>query len=501
MKKFNKKFYIYNFLVRFIGFAALSFFYMISLLSSGESEEIIFDKTLTIIWLIVVAIYLVFLIIYELLLYKKSGYSIDEDGVRSKLGVLFKKNSFLSYDKMHAINERQGLIQRLFGIEGLYIDSGSTNTASQSEIAIYETKKEIKNILSVIETNKNKGINQKSITSVSEDIKTLEPIFSFTKKEKTKYLLIKTLQSLTTLIILYAIFIMMTLLIKQIDNMFITVALIILLMLLIIYVLAYLVESFLNLYDFKVYKTDKELIVKHGLFVKVNNKLPIKKIKAIRTKTSLFDRLFGYARIYVDVVGFEGTTSKGGATPMAGILIPYAKKDEISSYIQNLVENYDYQGDLTYKSRGLFPRMSVQLLVLTIIMLFSVLEFVLLYLTSVLTLAWFTVGLLSTLSIYLLIVALLSGMKYIENRIEGIEVEPNRLIISSRGFFNTKMVVKRENVIAIEDITTYWRQKKNIYSYRIHIHSNAFRNTILVNILDKDIKEKLFEFLNTDYIK
>lgn len=501
MKKFNKKFYIYNFVIKAIGFAFLSMFFVLSALVDPETDTFFFDQKIIIIWLVVFVLYIICLSIYEVVLYQKSGYSIDDDGVRCKRGVFFKKNSFLRYEKMHAINERQGLIQRMFGIEGLYIDSGSTNTASQAEIAIYESKQEIKNILALIEAKKNHQSSEEAISAPLDETKELKPIFFFTRKEKVKYLLVNLLQTLVALGILLVIFTIITLLVRQIENFFIAFAVMILVFIELICAIAFVIESFVSQYDFKVYKTDKELIVKHGFFVKVDNKLPLKKIKAIRTKTTLWDRIYGYARISVDVVGFDGTTSEGGGTATAGILIPYAKKEEISSYINSLIDGYDYQGEPSYKSRGIFPRMSVATLIFAIIASFVALIIILLFALGCFELKWFAVALLSVIASYLVLVGLWALFKLIAHRNEGIEIEDNRLIISSGGYFNSKVVVKKENVIAIEDITTHLRQKKDIYSYKIHIYSNSLRNTIRVNILDKDVREKLLEFLNVDYIK
>jgi hypothetical protein len=54
-------------------------------------------------------------------------------------------------------------------------------------------------------------------------------------------------------------------------------------------------------------------------------------------------------------------------------------------------------------------------------------------------------------------------------------------------------VIKNENLIAIEDITTYHRAKKDIYTYKIHFHTNAGTNVIKVNHLGKELKNKLIK--------
>ena len=69
--------------------------------------------------------------------------------------VLFKKRSVIELRKIHAVNQKHGLIQRMFGISVLLVDSGSTNTAMNAEIMIYEDKN---------------GITKVNVKFINEDI-------------------------------------------------------------------------------------------------------------------------------------------------------------------------------------------------------------------------------------------------------------------------------------------------------------------------------------------
>ena len=53
----------------------------------------------------------------------------------------------------------------------------------------------------------------------------------------------------------------------------------------------------------------------------------------------------------------------------------------------------------------------------------------------------------------------------------------------------------KENLIAIEDISTKCRAKRNIYSFTIHFHTNALTNVVKVRMLDFETKEALLKML------
>lgn len=63
-------------------------------------------------------------IVYRILYYKTSGYELTETEIKCNRGVFFRKRSVLDYKKIHAINKKQSLFNRIFGIAVLTVDSG-----------------------------------------------------------------------------------------------------------------------------------------------------------------------------------------------------------------------------------------------------------------------------------------------------------------------------------------------------------------------------------------
>ena len=156
MKHYSKKFLYYRLAISILISLLYSFVFILSTLSSSEDEES-FQLQDYLIYIIAgfVVIYM-FLAIYNIIFFKISTYEIKDNEIICKKGVLVRKKSFLEYDKIHAINKKQGIIQKAFGICVLTIDSGSANTAGNPEITIYETSEEVDKIMAFINEKQSK---------------------------------------------------------------------------------------------------------------------------------------------------------------------------------------------------------------------------------------------------------------------------------------------------------------------------------------------------------
>ena len=124
-KTYSKKHFYYRLFIN-IFICAFIFFGLSSYNISEETGEMINPDMPKVFLLITLGIYIV-LGVYSYLFYKTSKYSYDERGITCQRGVFFKRKSFLEYHKIHAVNKKQGIIQQIFKIAYLVVDSGSTN--------------------------------------------------------------------------------------------------------------------------------------------------------------------------------------------------------------------------------------------------------------------------------------------------------------------------------------------------------------------------------------
>ena len=156
MKKFCKNYLYYHLVADVLAVVVYAFAFIDVLFIEDDLGEVIGVRTEAIPFFILGALAVYgLMILYQALYLRTSGYMLTESEIRVRRGVLFRKNSILEYRKMHAINKKQNIIQRLFGFAVLTIDSGSANTSGKAEILVYEKNKIVDALLAELKARKN----------------------------------------------------------------------------------------------------------------------------------------------------------------------------------------------------------------------------------------------------------------------------------------------------------------------------------------------------------
>ena len=188
MKKFTKKIVYYRIITYLFG--AIVFFQMLVVnFTSDLVDEAgnpipiteLYDVLIT--FGIIAFVVWLFLMVYSYLFYKTSGYQLTDNEIICQRGVLFKKKSVIEYTKIHAVNQKHGIIQRMFGISVLLVDSGSTNTAMNAEIMIYEDRDVVDELYHRL---KNLDLTEEEIKKEVEE-KPQEFLYEFSSKSKVIY--------------------------------------------------------------------------------------------------------------------------------------------------------------------------------------------------------------------------------------------------------------------------------------------------------------------------
>ena len=502
MKRFNKRHFYYHLLVNPVFVIIFNFF-------SLNNEEI--EKSLSKIYpYIILEIILVTIIcdIYSYFYYATSGYELRENEINCKRGVFFKRNSVLKYSKMQAINKKQNIIQRLFGIAVLTVDSGSTNTAFQAEITIIEKEQTVDNLLKTLkqhQLNKNVDSNTPSNednTSLFEDNKNL---YSFTSKRKIIYSILNSVSVLVVNIIFLLLFLISTLeflsiITAHIDNndiiVIITSISLALGGIVLFAVIGNILCAFIGYYKFNIYKTKNSLEISYGLIVKNSNSLELKKIKAVKINQSLIKRIFGFVSISLEVIGYgQAGNNNNNNNANIGILLPLCKLSEVTDYLNSILPNY-VPLKQTSKSKSFLPYVCWTILFSSLVFIF--IGFVSLTYMNAYNVAYNIIEsyIMSLLILYAVVLLYIFLTNTLEYKTTSVSADDNKITIYRGGIHKTIAVIQKENLIAIEKITTPLRQKNNIYSYKIHFRTNSFTNTITARNLDGTLLTKLDQLIN-----
>lgn len=505
MKKFDRG-YIYSSLVSDF-FATVIIFFAFFGDFFFEEESAARENVIAAIPYLVIAflaLYFAF-ITYRILYYKTSGYELTETEIKCKRGVLFRKQSVLEYTRIHAVNKKQNLFHRIFGIAVLTVDSGSTNTSHQAEITVIEKNSTVDFLMAELNSAKECG-RKETVEKPKEELLLSEndSLYSFTSAKKMLY----TLINIASTVFFTAIFAALTILVLSVCKLmskqdflgtwgqyFMYAALITVGAMLLFSIFSFIgcmINSFVRYYKFSISKVNGNIQISYGLLEKHTNTFNYSRIKAVKISQGLVQRALGFATIKLEVIGY--TEQTGSENSDIGVLVPFCKYGEVAEILNRILPDYVPDNKKT-NSPSFFPFVSWFLL------LFGAVSGLTLFLTSVVMLilraseAAILLTLLSLLGAAALILIIKLVSAILAYKTNGISFSDGKITAYSGGFLKTASVFYKRNLIAAENVTTPLRKKAGIRSLVIHLKTNSTSNEIKVHIQKDNISDELEKLL------
>lgn len=505
MKKFSKSYIYYHLIVDFIIIFFMMLCFAVEVFSEEEGFNLLENLPKILLWFLGIFIVAYALkTAYSVLYVKMSGYELKENEIECKRGVFFKKRSILEYSKIHAVNKKQNLFHRIFKIAVLTLDSGSSNTAYTSEILIIESEEEIDNIIQQIKLRQS-GEKPKTQSEADEKIEK-ENLYKFTAKRKVVYSLLNVLSTLAVILFISVLIVLgyyfvLPIAINSItgwDGIGILIiaiyALIIYFIIVLLVFVISLIASIFAYYKFSVYKTDSDIEINYGFFVKSNNTFKLNRIKGVVVSQGLIKRLFGFVTVKLEVIGYSEVNGSEKSSESSGVLFPLCKESELEENLNKVLPDY-IPLKKQDKPKKYFPFISWKTLIFSVIYLFC--AFV-----TVFDLVFFKVDseiinavIKAFIGIYIVVVGLIMANALLSFKNNGIAISDDKITVYGGGFTRTYTVIKANTIIGVETITTPLRKKSGIYSYKIHFRTNDQTNVIKLNNVDESISNKLQEIV------
>lgn len=507
MKRFDKG-YIYSCLLTdFFYTAAAVFILFKDLFLEAESSPKDVAAAAPFFAIGFILIYLCF-VTYRILFYRASGYELAERDIKCNRGVLFRKRSVLDYKKIHAINKRQNIIQRIFGIAVLTIDSGSANTAHQAEIAIIERNEVIDSLLVRLNSLKENGFATDTVETKSEEVLLSEKdsLYRFTSGKKILYTLINSI-SLVLYIAVFAVLaialIGVCLSMLKLDFLgtwgqyllySTMITAVVTLLFLIFFIIGSVLFSFIGYYGFTVSKSDGNIRISYGLLEKHTNTFSYDRIKAVKISQSLLQRLLGFASVRLEVIGYTVNSGEDSKNAGVGVLVPFCKYKDIDDILAKLLPEYIPTEKQT-KSVSVFPFISWFLLIFGIIAgitLFGTVAVMAAFAvpSNVIYAVAFAIFFVAIAVILIKLACAVLG--YYTN---GLAECDGKITAYSGTFNKTVTVFMAKHLVAVEDVTTPLRKKNGISSVIIHLKTNESSNEVKVHIQNSALSERLEEMM------
>ena len=507
MKKFDKGYIYSGLLSDLFGSIIIVFIFLKDFFLNEESNPEDIRAAIPFFIIGFAIVYLSF-IVYRILYYKTSGYELTENEIKCSRGVLFRKRSVLDYKKVHAINKKQNLFHRLFGVAVLTIDSGSTNTSHQAEITIIEKDKIVDSLLNELNALKEGGVRNTEETQPKDELLLSEDdsLYSFTSGKKMLYTLINIASTafFTVLFAMLAVIVLSIckLMIQQsflgtwghyfLYALLITVGAILLFSTLSFIVC--LIQSFVGYYKFKITRRGNDIQISYGLLERHINTFSYDRIKAVKITQGLVQRMLGFASIRLEVIGYTVNSGDDDKNAGLGVLVPFCKYDEIGEILKRILPDF-VPDERQAKSISYFSYISWFSFFLGIIICVVLLQTILsmmIFKVSASTIIAVAFAIIGAGVIILAVKSLISALSYQNN---GLAINNGKITAYYGGLIKNVTVFSSKNLIAVENVTTPLRYKAGITSLIMHLKTNALSNEIEVHIQKNTLSDDLERLL------
>lgn len=502
MKRFDKG-YVYSALVTDFFYSIVAVFTFLSDFFLNEDSNPEDTRAALPFFVIGFTVIYLCLITYRILYYRASGYELTDSEIKCNRGVFFRKRSVLEYKKIHAVNKKQNIIHRIFGVAVLTVDSGSANTSHQAEITVIERNAVVDLLIDELNSLKEGGVSGGvNETKAEVLLSDKDSLYRFTSAKKMLYTFINIASTafFTALFAVLAITVIgVCRVMLQLDFLgtwgqyfFYAILISVAAMLLfsLISFIGSIVYSFVGYYGFNVTKRDNCIQISYGLIEKHTNTFSYDRIKAVKISQGLVQRILGFASVRLEVIGYTVSGDDDNKIASLGVLVPFCKYGEIGDILGKVLPEY-IPDEKETKAVSFFPFVSWFLLIFgslsALIMLGTVAVMAALNAPSAAT-----IGVaLSIIGGALAVIAIKFISAALSYRTNGVAVTNGKITVYSGGFTKNITVFMAKHLVAVENVTTPLRRKRGIASVVMHLKTNASTNEVKVHIQRDTLSDEL----------
>ncbi|WP_158278737.1 PH domain-containing protein [Rhodohalobacter mucosus] len=269
-------------------------------------------------------------------------YKIENGELHIRRGLFVRKNLYLTKDRIQVIDITAGLVQRLFGLVKVDIQTaGSSSREASIEAVSLQRAKEINRLLRGETDSSDAGESEE----ISETIDKPQKIFTLPGKE----LLIAASTSGSFGIafsILATVFSQAEPLLDESEMYDIIIGLLpaqndlftIIVMVVIFAAAAWLlsfISTLLSYGDFKLEVKPDEMVISRGIFEKKRLTIPYNRIQAVHISEGIIRQPLGYASVHIESAGYGDDKGTGSI-----VLFPLMKRDELLLFLNDILPDY-----------------------------------------------------------------------------------------------------------------------------------------------------------------
>jgi putative membrane protein len=416
-----------------------------------------------------------FILIYGIISWYCFTYRVEDGELRIEHGVFVKKKRYIPIERIQSINLTSGLIQRMFGLVKLQIETAGGGFEAEAVLSAI-SKDEANRLQKVISNFKN-----------DQNAEIEEPIQGPTYKLSGKELLIAASTSGRIGVVLSAVFAFLS----QFDELipfeelfdkfqiihnltFVFIAFMLTIGLVTVW-LAAVIGTVIQYGQFTLEKRENELHISRGLIEKRKIILPLERIQAVRITENLIRQPLGYATVYVESAGSAAEKE----TDFSTVLFPLVKKEKIKDLLETFTPDYAYTIPINPIPRRSFKRYILRSCLPALAIVVPI---------SIFLRPW------GLLSILILPIAILFG--YLRYRDTGWGVNEQTMVLRFRFFTRTTAILKRKRIQVFEKSQSFFQRRLQLATIGASIVSRFNGKSFKVADVDFQDGIKLFSWFS-----
>ncbi|MEX1122150.1 MAG: PH domain-containing protein, partial [Balneolales bacterium] len=408
---------------------------------------------------------IVALLVSGIISWLRYTYRIEDGELKIEYGVFVRKRHFVQKDRIQVIDISAGIIQRLFGLVSVEVQTaGETSAESTISAVTHDEADRIKSLLSNNGTDEEAGV--------------VEPKSELHLKKKDLLIAASTagsfgiaLSIIGTLTSQMNQFISDTEIYNYLENLEIPGTSFAIMIIAVMVVLAWLLSLFGTIIKhsgFSLARRKDELIISRGLFERTQLTIPYHRIQAVRIVEGILRQPFGYATVYVDSAGY------GDEAGTSTILFPLIKKSDLRDFIRQNLPDYEIGATSVTPPLRAIRRYLIRTIVPALVLIIPV---------SII----FNYG---YISVILLPLAIWLGIK--RYRDAGAGYAKETFILRYRNLAKTTAIVRKKCIQAASTQSIYFQRRINLLNFIITVASGKAGAAFSVKELDQDVGNNLF---------
>ncbi|MBC1609741.1 PH domain-containing protein [Listeria welshimeri] len=430
------------------------------------------------------AVYLIIVIVVLLVLtpavlkYITYKYTLEDQGIRIKYGLIFRKNTYIPYERIQTVQKKQWFFFIPFNVCQVLIETAGGNGKAEADLVAVPVG--VVDQLKDLRDGKKAAIQE--ATPETEEKEVAEAEVEAPEKTvvlQTKQLILMAVTSggvFGTLLIVLAFMQQFRDVIptdwmetqaEQLWKMGIIVFIILIILLLLVLWGISIVTTLFKYFQFKLMKYPHSLVIEKGLLERNHTTISLARIQGITIIESPLRQMLGLVAVKVITAGNSGDEKQSGDI----LLLPIMKKDLALKTLKEMLPNYVFEIEEMERA----PKSSLRRF-LRIYLIWTIIP------ALVASIMFFPLGLVS------FILPILAGIKAISSyRATGLFTHKHTLLVQSRPFISKLThIIRKERIQGLSIRQSIWMEKGTSRHLNVWLKSGSTSTEAFVRYINKD---------------